>query len=94
VLINIPDGVVNIGEDTPVIVIVNVLSRILFKLSVARIVNETMVSRVTIAGIPVSKPVLVFKTKLAGNVPDNKLYLTLVPGATGAATKAKDIEYP
>ena len=56
---NTPPGVVNCGIAVPVTNILNVLSRILFKLSVALIVKVESVFETTNAGVPDNTPVLV-----------------------------------
>jgi hypothetical protein len=85
ILLNEPDGVVNCGTAVPDTVILNVLSRILPKLSVARIVNEVVVFCVTSVGIPLIKPLLDFNVRLVGSVPDNNVYVTVDAGSTGVA---------
>ena len=64
-----PLGVVNCGVAVPVTNMLNVLSRILFKLSVALTVNIVSVSDVTNAGVPDNIPVLMFNTIPLGNDP-------------------------
>ena len=80
----LPSGVVKDGLDTPLTPILNVLSLMLPKLSVALIVKILTVSTNTTEGIPVIKPVLfmVIGLKLVpiGNEPLSNVYVTLLAG--------------
>ena len=91
---NEPAGVVNCGTAAPETVILNVLSRILPKSSVARIVNEVVVFCVTNVGTPLINPLLDFNVKLVGSAPDNKVYVTVAAGATGVADNINVIAIP
>jgi hypothetical protein len=68
----------------PDIVIENVLSRILDKLSVALTVKVLVVSVVTNVGVPLSNPLVVIVIP-GGNVPLNNIYVIVVEGDTGDA---------
>jgi hypothetical protein len=72
----------------------NVLSRILFKLSVALIVKVVTVSFVTIVGFPDKAPLLIFNVIPEGKLPAKTLYLILVDGETGDADNIYSISYP
>jgi len=85
---------VKLGTAEPVIVIVNVLSLILPKLSVALTVNVLLVSSMINSGVPLNKPVVEFKDMLLGSVPANNVYVTLVAGVTADADNVNAIIYP
>jgi hypothetical protein len=68
-----------------------VLSRILFKLSVARTVKLDVTSCVTAAGVPVINPAVVID-KPDGRLPLNKVYVKEVAGSTAEADKEIDTE--
>jgi hypothetical protein len=80
----LPAGVVNSGIAEPDIVIENVLSRMLDKLSVTLIVKVVVVSTVTNAGVPLITPLLVIFVP-GGNVPLSNVYVIVVAGDTGDA---------
>jgi hypothetical protein len=80
----LPAGVVNSGIADPDIVIENVLSRRLDKLSVALIVKVVVVSTVTNVGVPLINPLDVIVVP-EGNVPLSNIYVIVVAGDTGDA---------
>ena len=79
-----PGGVVNAGEADPDNEMMNVLSRMLLRLSIALTTNVYDVSDVTSAGVPCSNPEPVIVSP-DGKDPLSSAYVNDVAGSTGVA---------